>query len=224
MSSGKITVQRLAHPFWRPRTAANKTTRSAAIQSCKSGCRIRGDGLPIGAGGSTAPFLVVVMVSVVLVEFPFGVTVGGLKDTVVAEGALEAVNEIAFAKQLAPGATLIVKIAGFPAVTVTGPDGPVDVAIVSAQISVAGKKPVASAASAKAQRSLESSLVQARRSGYLEYDLKLRLALAEIAMKSGNARQTRPRLEALASEAKTKGFGLIARQAAGALENQSAQP
>jgi hypothetical protein len=66
---------------------------------------------------------------------------------------------------------------------------------------------------ADATRSLEATLAEATKYGYLGYQFEARLALAEIEMKSGKTSAGRARLEALQREAAAKGFGLIARKA-----------
>ncbi len=66
---------------------------------------------------------------------------------------------------------------------------------------------------ADAARSLEATLAEASKYGYLDYQFEARLALGEIEVKSGKADAGRARLEALQKEAAAKGFGLIARKA-----------
>ena len=64
---------------------------------------------------------------------------------------------------------------------------------------------------------LESALVQARKSRYLEYEFKLRLLLCELDLTLGNVSRGHTELNALQNDASTHGFGLIARKATEAL-------
>jgi len=95
-----------------------------------------------------------------------------------------------------------------------------DIAVTSARISVAGRSPSTLFAATNAKSNLESSLVVARRCGYLEYEYKLSLVLGEFELDFGKARQGRARLEALVTETNRKGFGLIARHASAGLKAQ----
>ncbi len=93
-----------------------------------------------------------------------------------------------------------------------------DISATSARVSIAGRRPPNPSAVASAKRDLQSSLAVANKCGYLEYEYKLVLALGEIELQSGETRQGRARLEALAKDASKKGFGLIARNATAALK------
>jgi eukaryotic-like serine/threonine-protein kinase len=59
---------------------------------------------------------------------------------------------------------------------------------------------------------LELAMSQARKSGYLEYEFKLRLLLGELDLFLGNTSKGRTELTALQNEASTHGFGLIVRK------------
>lgn len=74
----------------------------------------------------------------------------------------------------------------------------------------------------EAKSSLETSLEEATRTGFVGHQFEARLALAEIELKSGRTTQGRARPEALEREAKAKGFGLIARKAAALTEQGGA--
>jgi len=69
---------------------------------------------------------------------------------------------------------------------------------------------------AQAIGSFQSALAEASNHGYGGYELKARLGLERAEFESGNP-EARSRLEVLEREARTKGFGLIARQAASVL-------
>ncbi len=75
--------------------------------------------------------------------------------------------------------------------------------------------------SGEAKSRLRSALAEATRLHYCEYELKVRLALGEIETDSGDAAAGHARLEALKKDAQTKGFGLIARDAAADLATTS---
>lgn len=85
-----------------------------------------------------------------------------------------------------------------------------NLAIAAAKIHAALGKTV------EAEGSLKNTVSDATEKGYLGYQLEAGLALAEIQMKSTAQPAVRQRLGALEHEAKTKGFGLIARKAAAA--------
>jgi hypothetical protein len=70
--------------------------------------------------------------------------------------------------------------------------------------------------SAAARESLKAALTEAQKHGFVRVELRTRLALGEIEMKSGQAVAGRARLEALEKDATAKGFGLIAQKAAAA--------
>ena len=67
---------------------------------------------------------------------------------------------------------------------------------------------------AGASKSLEATAAEARAAGLKAYELEARLALAEVEMRSGRAEAGRARLREVASEARSKGLELLARQAA----------
>jgi eukaryotic-like serine/threonine-protein kinase len=66
----------------------------------------------------------------------------------------------------------------------------------------------------EALKSLEAVLSQAKKTGFVASQFEARLAMGEIGMKSGSEGVSRAGLDALERDAKAKGFGLIARQAA----------
>jgi hypothetical protein len=66
---------------------------------------------------------------------------------------------------------------------------------------------------AEAKSKLTSVLAQANKSGYLPYVFDVRLALAEIALKSGPAATAKAQLTSLQNDARAKGYLLIARKA-----------
>ena len=66
----------------------------------------------------------------------------------------------------------------------------------------------------QARQSLLAILAEANRTGFLEYQLKARLALGETEMSSGKTTAGHTRLIALKKDATAKGFLLIARKAA----------
>ena len=68
--------------------------------------------------------------------------------------------------------------------------------------------------------SLASSLSLARKCGYLEYQYKLTLAIAQINLQSGRAPKARTTLAVLAKGSASKGFALIARRAAALGESE----
>jgi eukaryotic-like serine/threonine-protein kinase len=105
------------------------------------------------------------------------------------------------------------------------PDIPLhfDIAITSARISNAGNNSSHHLSFATEEKNMESSLAEARKYGYLEYEYKFRLVLGEIELEAGKERTGSARLEALANDAKSKGFGLMARQAALAAKRQPVQ-
>jgi tetratricopeptide (TPR) repeat protein len=67
-----------------------------------------------------------------------------------------------------------------------------------------------------AASNLESIVADARKGGFFEYELDARLRLGEIEIRTGRAEAGRGRLRAVESEARARGFGLLARQAAAA--------
>jgi len=77
-----------------------------------------------------------------------------------------------------------------------------------------GKTPVSASASASAQKDLESALALAHKCGYLEYEYKLRRALAELELRTGTASKGRSMMQSLIRDANKTGFALIASDAA----------
>lgn len=74
---------------------------------------------------------------------------------------------------------------------------------------------------AETKRSLKATLAEAIRFGFVSQQFEARLNLGEIEMKSGQIAAGRARLEALGKEAWTKGFLLIARNAAAAAKDNT---
>jgi eukaryotic-like serine/threonine-protein kinase len=68
----------------------------------------------------------------------------------------------------------------------------------------------------EAKRSLDATIAEARKYGFVPHQLDARLALGEIEMKSGQTASGRVHLQALEREAHAKGFELIARKSAAA--------
>jgi eukaryotic-like serine/threonine-protein kinase len=91
------------------------------------------------------------------------------------------------------------------------------------QLTFAAAKATSEAASkqaAAAKTTLKQALLKATKSGYLGHQLEFRLALEELDLKSGKSAASRVRIEQLQSEAKEKGFDLIARKANGLAAKQ----
>ena len=86
--------------------------------------------------------------------------------------------------------------------------GRLDFAIVSGLVESASGKPAA------ARTTLNAVLAEAAKSGFLNYELEARLALAEIDLKRAHAAKPGAQMEKLEREAKAKGFELVAREAA----------
>jgi hypothetical protein len=81
---------------------------------------------------------------------------------------------------------------------------------------VAARVRAALGRSAEATKSLEATVIEAEKYGFVGYQFEASLALGEIEMKMGKSAAGRARLEALEKDATAKGFGLIARKAAAA--------
>jgi len=79
--------------------------------------------------------------------------------------------------------------------------------LAAASVRAASGKPADLAA---ATRTLEATLAEATKYGYVPYRYEATLALGELEIKSGHEVTGRARLEALGKEAKARGFGLIA--------------
>lgn len=99
-----------------------------------------------------------------------------------------------------------------------------EIADTSARFAIAGAHAPNRSSAAKAERELESSLAVARKSGYLEYQFRLRLALGEIEMESGAVSRGQARLKAVAADASSKGFNLVAREATSASKANAIAP
>ncbi len=81
-------------------------------------------------------------------------------------------------------------------------------ALVSARVAIASEKPQG------ASVLLQQLLRDARQAGFLGLELETRLALAELAKKSGHVSAAQTQFSAVETAARAKGFGLIARKAA----------
>ena len=71
----------------------------------------------------------------------------------------------------------------------------------------------------QAAQSLEKVAAQANHLGFVAYEFEPRLVLAEMEIRAGDLRNGRVHLHTLAKEATDRGFGLIALEASGELEN-----
>jgi len=87
-------------------------------------------------------------------------------------------------------------------------------AITAAHIDTAGNNVARSAAGIAARKELAAIIAKSRELGYQGIELDARLALAEIEMKTGQITAGRAYLTAIESDAKAKGYNLIARKAA----------
>jgi hypothetical protein len=87
-------------------------------------------------------------------------------------------------------------------------------AITAARIETAEKNFARSAAGTAARKELATIITKSRALGYMGTELDARLALAEIEMKAGQSTAGRAHLAAIEADAKTKGYNLIARNAA----------
>ena len=96
-----------------------------------------------------------------------------------------------------------------------------ELSLAAAYVNVAGRGPSNRARLAESKEMLNSSLAEARRYGYLGYQLKLRLALGDIEIRYGSAEAGRAELEAVARDANAKGFGLVASNAVAAANLKS---
>ena len=99
-----------------------------------------------------------------------------------------------------------------------------DLALVSADVNVAGAKRPIRGAISESQKMLRTSLSEAHKCGYVGYEFKLRLALGELEMKYGQQNEARSDLEHLMKDAKAGGFALVARQAADHSGSHDAPP
>ena len=87
-------------------------------------------------------------------------------------------------------------------------------AITEAHLYVAGKDNTRAASRLAAQKELNAVVAKSRELGYQGVELDARLALAEIEMKEGQTVAGRAHLAAIESDAKAKGYNLVARKAA----------
>jgi tetratricopeptide (TPR) repeat protein len=86
-------------------------------------------------------------------------------------------------------------------------------AITAARIETAGNNHAHSATADAASKRLATIITKSRELGYLGVELDARLVLAEIEMKSGQTTVGRAHLAAIETDAKTRGYNLIARKA-----------
>jgi hypothetical protein len=87
-------------------------------------------------------------------------------------------------------------------------------AITAVRINTAGKDAAHSAAGIATRKELATILTKSRELGYQGIELDTRLALAEIEMKAGQITAGRAHLVTIETDAKAKGYNLIARKAA----------
>ncbi|MGA3103497.1 MAG: winged helix-turn-helix domain-containing protein [Terriglobales bacterium] len=87
-------------------------------------------------------------------------------------------------------------------------------AITAARVETAGKNLARSAVAGAARHELSTIIAKSRELGYVGIELDARLALAEIEMKDGQLTAGRAHLAILETDAKAKGYNLIARKAA----------
>ncbi len=97
-----------------------------------------------------------------------------------------------------------------------------EVLIASSRITMAQSDAPRKVRAPEFRQKLETALARARKSGYLEYEFRLRLLLAELDMDLGNNSKGHAELMALKSDASSHGFGLITRKADVALHSSSA--
>ena len=89
-------------------------------------------------------------------------------------------------------------------------------AITAARVETAGKNLSHSAAADTARKELAAIITKSREMGYMGIEFDARLALGEIEVKLGQTMAGRAHLAALETDAKSKGYNLIARKAAAA--------
>jgi eukaryotic-like serine/threonine-protein kinase len=89
-------------------------------------------------------------------------------------------------------------------------------AIAAARVETAGKDGTHSVAGASTRKELASIVAKSHELGYRGIELDARLALAEIEMKAGQTTAGRALLTTIETDAKTKGYNLVARKAAAA--------
>jgi eukaryotic-like serine/threonine-protein kinase len=87
-------------------------------------------------------------------------------------------------------------------------------AIDAARVETEGKDPARSATGIAARKELTAIIAKSRQMGYQGIELDARLALAEIEMKTGQRAAARAHLTAIETDAKAKGYNLVARKAA----------
>jgi tetratricopeptide (TPR) repeat protein len=83
---------------------------------------------------------------------------------------------------------------------------------------IAGRIDAAVGRAPEAKAKLQNVLREVAKDGYISYELKTRLALGEVELKSGEIQTGRTRLAALEKDATHQGFLLIAQKAAAARE------
>ena len=67
----------------------------------------------------------------------------------------------------------------------------------------------------EAERRLQAAIVEAQQIHFMDRELESRLTLAQVELASGKVAAGRARLAAVRKDAAAKGFGLVARKAAG---------
>lgn len=88
-----------------------------------------------------------------------------------------------------------------------------EVLIASTRINMADANRAGKLRAPDSREKLEAALALARKSGYLEYELKLRLLFGELDLSIGNGSRGHAELAVLRNDSSTRGFGLIARKA-----------
>lgn len=88
-----------------------------------------------------------------------------------------------------------------------------EVLIASTRINMAERNSAGKLRAPDSREQLEAALDLARKSGYLEYEFKLRLLFGELDLSIGNGSRGYAELAALRNDSSTHGFGLIARKA-----------
>jgi len=92
-----------------------------------------------------------------------------------------------------------------------------DILIASSRIAIAEENAARKLHTPEFRGQLEAALTRARKSGYLEYEFKLRILLGELDLLLGNTSRGHAELAALQHDASARGFGLIVRKANTAL-------
>ena len=96
-----------------------------------------------------------------------------------------------------------------------------EILIASSRIAMAEENAERKLRATESHEKLDAALSRARKSGYLEYEYKLRLLLGQLDLFLGNTSKGRAELAALQNDASRHGFGLITRKANTALNAPS---